>query len=174
METVALYDYEKQDDDELSLKVGDVITVTDVEQVCAVCAVSELCLKTIIYGAHAECSQVKENMQLVYLPVLSIDQCLQHILSTTMKISGSCILASCNGNWKMETTINTHWSVTKWLNILLQTESRMKPMYVSPPDLSYFNSIYIDISTTRLMEVVGVKEWAEENKDCFQTTTFDI
>ena len=33
METVALYDYEKQDDDELSLKEGDVIT--DVEQVCA-------------------------------------------------------------------------------------------------------------------------------------------
>ena len=49
-----------------------------------------------------------------------------------MKISGSCILANCNGNWRMETTINTHWIVTEWLNILLQTESRMKPMYVSP------------------------------------------
>ena len=61
LETVALYDYEKQEDDELSLKEGDVIT--DVEQVCAV---SELCLKT---GAHAERSQVnvQENMQLVYL-----------------------------------------------------------------------------------------------------------
>ena len=31
---VVLYDYEKQEDDELSLKVGDIIT--DVKQVCAV------------------------------------------------------------------------------------------------------------------------------------------
>ena len=100
METVALYDYEKQDDDELSLKVGDVITVTDVEQVCVVCAVSEPRLKTIIvYGAHAEHSKVnvQENMQLVYL--LGVHQCVRHIPSTTMKISVSCILASCNGNW---------------------------------------------------------------------------
>ena len=74
----------------------------------------------------------------------------------------------------METTINTHWSVTEWLNILLQTESRMKPMYVSLPDLSHFHSIYIDISSTRLMKLVGVKEWAEENEDCSQATTFDI
>ena len=33
IEAVVLFDYEKQQDDELSLKVGDIIT--DVEQVCA-------------------------------------------------------------------------------------------------------------------------------------------
>ena len=32
-EAVVLFDYEKQEDDELSLKVGDIIT--DVKQVCA-------------------------------------------------------------------------------------------------------------------------------------------
>ena len=32
---VVLFDYEKQEDDELSLKVGDIIT--DVKQVCAAC-----------------------------------------------------------------------------------------------------------------------------------------
>ena len=34
-EAVVLFDYEKQEDDELSLKVGDIIT--DVKQVCAAC-----------------------------------------------------------------------------------------------------------------------------------------
>ena len=34
-EAVVLFDYEKQEDDELSLKVGDIIQ--DVKQVCAAC-----------------------------------------------------------------------------------------------------------------------------------------
>ena len=40
-EAVVLFEYEKQQDDELSLKVGDIIT--DVKQVCAACCIAACC-----------------------------------------------------------------------------------------------------------------------------------
>ena len=40
-EAVVLFDYEKQEDDELSLKVGDIIT--DVKQVCASYCIAACC-----------------------------------------------------------------------------------------------------------------------------------
>ena len=42
-EAVVLFDYEKQEDDELSLKVGGIIT--DVKQVCAACC-TIMCMHT--------------------------------------------------------------------------------------------------------------------------------
>ena len=42
-EAVVLFDYEKQEDDESSLKVGDIIT--DVKQVCAACC-TIMCMHT--------------------------------------------------------------------------------------------------------------------------------
>ena len=45
-EAVVLFDYKKQQDDELSLKVGDIIT--DVKQVCAACCTCIYTLSVIL------------------------------------------------------------------------------------------------------------------------------
>ena len=65
-EAVVLYDYEKQEDDELSLKVGDVIT--EVKQVCAV-------------NGHV-CIQVEScNTLLHFSPVLLVGVTLEEVRS---------------------------------------------------------------------------------------------
>ena len=79
METVALYDYEKQEDDELSLKEGDVIT--DVEQVCAV---SELCLKTMEHMQNAA--------KLMYKKTCSLCVYFKYTLVLTSVYNTFCLL----------------------------------------------------------------------------------